>query len=677
MDEFDEIPKNEPRRDNREKDVPASTTPILDNFSRDLTLLASLNELDPVIGRKREIKRIAQTLSRRKKNNPILIGEPGCGKTAIVEGLARIIYEGKCPRNLLDKRLVSLELTSLVAGTKYRGQFEERMKAILDELRDNKDIIIFIDEVHTVVGTGNSSGNLDAANIFKPALSRGEVQCIGATTLNEYREKIEKDGALERRFQKVMVSPTTPAQTFDILKNIKDKYEDHHKVYYNEEALKFCVNLAQRYITDREFPDKAIDILDEVGAKVQIDTTYPKSIEALKKKISEIKKNKMEVVLSQNYEKAAEIRDNEKTLIHKLQILKTQFEEQQEENRITITVDDIFEVVSEITKIPLSRLDANQKMQLLGLELKLQELVIGQNEPIEKICKAIRRNSVGIKDVNKPIGSFIFLGPTGVGKTYLAKKLSEEVFGTEDSIIRVDMSEFQEKHSMSRLIGSPPGYVGYNEGGQLTEKVRNNPYSLVLFDEIEKAHNDIFNMLLQILDDGYVTDSSGRKINFKNTLIIMTSNIGIKSIQDFGDGIGFETKSKKQASEEHARSIISKALKNTFNPEFLNRLDDIVTFGHLEGDNINKIVRLELKNLKSRLLEKEYDFNFGPTLVNFISKIGYNKQFGARPLKRAIQSEIEDCISEEILKGSLKEGGKYVMSYNKKTEKVKIKPRTR
>ena len=438
-----------------------------------------------------------------------------------------------------------------------------------------------------------------------------------------------------------------------------------------------CVSLAQRYITDREFPDKAIDILDEVGAKVQIDTTYPKSIEALKKKISEIKKNKMEVVLSQNYEKAAEIRDNEKTLIHKLQMLKTKFEEQQEENRITITVDDIFEVVSEITKIPLSRLDANQKMQLLGLELKLQELVIGQNEPIEKICKAIRRNSVGIKDVNKPIGSFIFLGPTGVGKTYLAKKLSEEVFGTEDSIIRVDMSEFQEKHSMSRLIGSPPGYVGYNEGGQLTEKVRNNPYSLVLFDEIEKAHNDIFNMLLQILDDGYVTDSSGRKINFKNTLIIMTSNLGIKSIQDFGDGIGFETKSKKQASEEHARSIISKALKNTFNPEFLNRLDDIVTFGHLEGDNINKIVKLELKNLKSRLLEKEYDFNFGPTLVNFISEIGYNKQFGARPLKRAIQSEIEDYISEEILKGGIKEGGKYVMSYNKKTEKVKLKSRTR
>ncbi len=676
MAEFDEIPKNEPRR-SRDNDTPSSTTPILDNFSRDLTLLASLNELDPVIGRKKEIKRIAQTLSRRKKNNPILIGEPGCGKTAIVEGLAIIIHAGKCPRNLLDKRIVSLELTSLVAGTKYRGQFEERMKAILDELRDNKDIIIFIDEVHTVVGTGNSSGNLDAANIFKPALARGEVQCIGATTLNEYREKIENDGALERRFQKVMVSPTTPSQTFEILKNIKDKYEDHHKVYYNEEALQYCVNLAQRYITDREFPDKAIDILDEVGAKAQIDTTYPKSIETLKKKISQIKKDKMEVVQSQNYEKAAEIRDNEKKLIEKLSLLKTQFEEQQEKNRILITVDDIFEVISEITKIPLSRLDANQKMELLGLESKLQNVVIGQDEAIEKICKAIRRNSVGIKDGNKPIGSFIFLGPTGVGKTYLAKKLSEEVFGTEDSIIRVDMSEFQEKHSMSRLIGSPPGYVGYNEGGQLTEKVRNNPYSLVLFDEIEKAHKDIFNMLLQILDDGHVTDASGRKINFKNTLIIMTSNIGIKSVQDFGDGIGFATKARKQAGDEHARSLISKALKNTFNPEFLNRLDDIVNFSHLEGENINKIVKLELKNLKSRLIEKEYDFNFGPSVVSFIAEIGYNKQFGARPLKRAIQSEIEDYISEEILKGSVKEGGKYTLSYNKKTEKVKIKPRTR
>ena len=676
MAEFDEIIPNEPRR-NTENAKPTSSTPILDNFSRDLTALASTGELDPVIGRKKEIIRIAQTLSRRKKNNPILIGEPGCGKTAIVEGLAIIIYSGKCPRNLLEKRIVSLELTSLVAGTKYRGQFEERMKAILDELRDNKDIIVFIDEVHTVVGTGNASGALDAANIFKPALARGELQCIGATTLNEYREKIEKDGALERRFQKVMVEPTTPAQTLDILKKIKDKYEDYHKVSYNDETLQFCVNLAQRYITDREFPDKAIDVMDEVGAKVQINTTYPKAIETLKKKISDIKKEKMEVVQSQNYEKAAEIRDNEKKLITKLSLLKKSFEDGQEKNRISISPDDIFEVISEITKIPLSRLDANQKMELLNLESRLRETVIGQNEAIEKVCKAIRRNSVGIKDGNKPIGSFIFLGPTGVGKTYLAQELSEEVFGTEDSIIRVDMSEFQEKHSMSRLIGSPPGYVGYNEGGQLTEKVRNNPYSLVLFDEVEKAHQDIFNMLLQILDEGHVTDSSGRKINFKNTLIIMTSNIGIKTIQDFGEGIGFATKAKKQASDEHARSIISKALKNTFNPEFLNRLDDIVTFKHLEGKNINKIVKLELQYLKSRLLEKEYDFNFGPSVINFISEIGYNKQFGARPLKRAIQSEIEDYISEEILKGSIKEGRKYVMSYNKKTEKSKIKQRVR
>ena len=669
---MDEIPNEEPRQ--RSKDTAkSSSTPILDNFSRDLTMLASLDELDPVIGRKNEIRRIAQTLSRRKKNNPILIGEPGCGKTAIVEGLAMIIHEGKCPRNLLDKRIVSLELTSLVAGTKYRGQFEERMKAVLDELRDNKDIIIFIDEIHTVVGTGNSSGNLDAANIFKPALARGEVQCIGATTLDEYREKIEKDGALDRRFQKVHIEPTTTDETLQILQNIKNKYEDHHKVIYSLDTLKNCVDLADRYITEREFPDKAIDILDEVGSKVQLDIKYPKNIEELKKKIVEIQLEKFEVVQSQKYEKAAEIRDTEKKLVSELDVKKKVWEEKQELNRVVVTIDDVLSVVSDITKIPLSRLGTKDKKRLLNLENNITGVVVGQNEAVEKVSKSIRRNSVGIRDSKKPIGSFIFLGPTGVGKTHLAKKLAEEVFGSEDSVIRVDMSEYQEKHSMSRLIGSPPGYVGYNEGGQLTEKIRLNPYSLVLFDEIEKAHGDVFNLMLQILDDGYVTDASGRKVNFKNTLIIMTSNIGIKQVMDFGTGIGFSTKAKKQKEDEHTRTIISKALKNTFNPEFLNRLDDIITFNALDKNSLKKIVRLELESLKTRLLEKNYTFNFGPSIINHIVDVGYDEKFGARPLQRAIQTEIEDFISDEILKGSISEDVKYTLSYNKKTEKVKIK----
>jgi len=672
MSTMDEIPQEEPRQRSKDK-APSSSTPILDNFSRDLTMLASLGELDEVIGRKNEIRRIAQTLSRRKKNNPILIGEPGCGKTAIVEGLAMIIHEGKCPRNLLDKRLVSLELTSLVAGTKYRGQFEERMKAVLDELRDNKEIIIFIDEIHTVVGTGNSSGNLDAANIFKPALARGEVQCIGATTLDEYREKIEKDGALDRRFQKVHIEPTTPEETLQILQNIKDKYEDHHKVNYSYETLKQCVELANRYITEREFPDKAIDIMDEVGSKVQLDIKYPKSIEDLKKKIVNIKALKYEVVQSQKYEKAAEIRDTEKKYTEELDTKKTQWEKKQELNRLDVTLDDVLSVVSEITKIPLSRLGTKDKKRLLNLELKLQKSIIGQSEAVGKVSKSIRRNSVGIRDNKKPIGSFIFLGPTGVGKTHLAKKLADEVFGSEDSVIRVDMSEFQEKHSMSRLIGSPPGYVGYNEGGQLTEKIRLNPYSLVLFDEIEKAHGDIFNLMLQILDDGYVTDASGRKVNFKNTLIIMTSNIGIKQAIDFGTGIGFSTKAMKQKEDEHTRSIISKALKNTFNPEFLNRLDDIITFNSLDKKSLKQIVKIELEDLKSRLLEKDYTFTFGPSILTHIVETGYDEKFGARPLQRTIQTEIEDFISEQILKGEISEHTKYVLSYNKKTEKVKIK----
>tara|TARA_R110000803_G_scaffold25801_3_gene61607 strand:+ start:4766 stop:6781 length:2016 start_codon:yes stop_codon:yes gene_type:complete len=671
MSEIDEGPR--PPRGESRGESNGSSTPILDNFSSDLTKLASLGKLDPVIGRSNEIRRIAQTLSRRKKNNPILIGEPGCGKTAIVEGLAMMVFEGRCPRNLLDKRIVSLELTSLVAGTKYRGQFEERMKAVLDELKDNSEIIIFIDEIHTVVGTGNSSGSLDAANIFKPALARGEVQCVGATTLDEYREKIEKDGALDRRFQKVHINPTTTSETFEILKNIKHKYEDHHKVIYSDETLEMCVQLSDRYITEREFPDKAIDILDEVGSKVQLNLKYPKTIETLKKQIVEVRNEKLEVVQSQKYEKAAEIRDSEKKLVSRLVNTKLEWEKKQELNRIPITVDDVLSVVSEITKIPLYRLSSKDKTQLLNLESKLKKHVIGQSEAIKKVSKSVRRNSVGIRDTKKPIGSFIFLGPTGVGKTHLAKKLSLEVFGSEESVIRVDMSEYQEKHSMSRLIGSPPGYVGYNEGGQLTEKIRLNPYSLVLFDEIEKAHSDVFNLMLQILDDGYVTDASGRKVNFKNTLIIMTSNIGIKQAIDFGSGIGFSTKSKKNKEEEHTRSIISKALKNTFNPEFLNRLDAIITFNSLKKDDLKKIVKLELDGLRVRLCEKKYLFNFGPTIVTHIVESGYDEKYGARPLQRTIQTEVEDFISEEILKGTILENTNYTLSYNKKTEKVKIK----
>jgi len=671
MSEIDEEPRSS--REESRGESTGSSTPILDNFSRDLTNLASLGKLDPVIGRSNEIRRIAQTLSRRKKNNPILIGEPGCGKTAIVEGLAMMVFEGKCPRNLLDKRIVSLELTSLVAGTKYRGQFEERMKAVLDELKDNSEIIIFIDEIHTVVGTGNSSGSLDAANIFKPALARGEVQCVGATTLDEYREKIEKDGALDRRFQKVYINPTTTSETLEILKNIKHKYEDHHKVLYSDETLEMCVQLSDRYITEREFPDKAIDILDEVGSKVQLNLKYPKNIESLKKRIVEVRSEKLEVVQSQKYEKAAEIRDTEKKLVTKLESTKLDWEEKQELNRISITVDDVLSVVSELTKIPLYRLSSKDKVQLLNLENKLRKCVIGQSEAIGRVAKSVRRNSVGIRNTKKPIGSFIFLGPTGVGKTHLAKKLSLEVFGSEESVIRLDMSEFQEKHSMSRLIGSPPGYVGYNEGGQLTEKIRLNPYSLVLFDEIEKAHGDIFNIMLQILDDGFITDASGRKINFKNTLIIMTSNIGIKQVIDFGEGIGFTTKSMKNKEEEHTRSIISKALKNTFNPEFLNRLDDIITFNSLKKEDLKKIVKLELEGLKTRLLEKKYLFKFGPTIITHIVESGYDEKYGARPLQRTIQTEVEDFISEEILKGAIIENAEYTVSYNKKTEKVKIK----
>ena len=651
---------------------PESSTPILDNFSRDLTLLASKGQLDPVIGRDDEVRRIVQILARRKKNNPVLIGEPGVGKTSVVEMLATMIHQGKCPRKLLNKRIVLLELTSLVAGTKYRGQFEERMKAIIDELRENKNVIIFIDELHTVVGTGNSSGNLDAANIFKPPLARGEVQCIGATTLDEYREKIEKDGALERRFQKVTIDPPTLNQTIEILENIKHVYEKHHNVNYNEECVELCVKLADRYITDRAFPDKAIDIMDEVGALVQIDVKAPKALDLLRSDINTLKNEKIDVVKTQNYELAADLRDKERKLVNKLEDMTLSWEKRQSKNKIDVTVENIMTVVSKITKIPLSRMNQNEKKNLLNLDKQLKRGVVGQNNAIDTIVKAVRRNSVGIKELAKPIGSFICLGPTGVGKTHLAKKLADLLFGSEESLIRVDMSEYQEKHSVSRLIGSPPGYVGYNEGGQFTEKVRQNPYSLVLFDEIEKGHRDIFNILLQILDDGYVTDASGRKVNFKNTLIMMTSNIGVKKSHDFSNALGFATKATQQNDKERIRTIISKSLKNTFNPEFLNRLDDIIIFESLGKSDIKKIVKMELSSLTVRLTEKKYNIKFGPSVVDHICEIGYDDKFGARPLKRAIQSEVEDFIASQILKNLISENSQYTMSYNKKTEKFKI-----
>ena len=627
-----------------------SSTPVLDNFSRDLIKLAEEGKLDPVVGREDEILRIAQILSRRKKNNPIIIGEPGCGKTAIVEGLAMKIFDGDCPRNLVDKRILSLEMNSVVAGTKYRGQFEERLKVILEEIQANPNVILFIDEIHTIVGAGNASGSMDASNILKPALSRGEIQCIGATTLDEYKKQIEKDGALDRRFQKVIVSSSTKEETLQILKNVKDRYENYHKVNYTDEILQICVDLAERYITDREFPDKAFDILDEVGARAQVDVKNPEIIDELKRQALDIKQQKLLVVKKQNYEEAANLRDKEKKVLSQLEIEKKKFEQILLDNRKTISEELVYEVVSTMTKIPLTKLNLDDKNTLINLEEELNKSVIGQKEAITKIAKSIRRNRLGIKDPNKPIGSFILLGSTGVGKTLLAKELAKQIFGSDENLIRVDMSEFQEKHTVSRLIGSPPGYVGYDEGGQLTEQVKTKPYSVVLFDEVEKAHKDIFSALLQLLDEGYMTDSFGRKINFKNCLIIMTSNLGVKKMQEFGAGIGFSGNNNIYANEELKKTMLNKELKNHFAPEFINRLDEVIVFNTLQNDDIQKIVLVEINKLKSRLTNLGYNISFGQSVIDFVSKVGFDEVYGARPLKRAIQEKIEDYISDEVLR---------------------------
>jgi ATP-dependent Clp protease ATP-binding subunit ClpC len=645
-----------------------SSTPVLDNFSRDLIKLAEMGKLDPVIGREKEILRIAQILSRRKKNNPVIIGEPGCGKTAIVEGLAIKIYNGECPRNLVDKRIVALDLTSVVAGTKYRGQFEERMKVIMEELQQNPNIIVFIDEIHTLVGSGNAAGSMDGSNIFKPALARGELQCIGATTSDEFRKSFEKDGALERRFQKVVVDSATVAETIEILKNVRDKYETFHKVTYTDEIIETCVKLADKYITDREFPDKAFDILDEVGARMQTELKVPEVIDDLKKKAAELRQMKMDVVKKQNYEQAAELRDKEKKLITKLESEKKKFEEQLQKEKQPITLEDVYDVVSTITKIPVSKMSVDDVKTLVNLDKELVGKVIGQDDAVLKIVKSIKRNRLGIKDPNRPSGTFVFLGSTGVGKTYLAKQLAKEMFGSEESLIRVDMSEYQEKHTISKLVGAPPGYVGYDEGGQLTEKVKNKPYAVILFDEVEKAHKDIFSILLQIMDDGYVTDSLGRKINFKNTLIILTSNLGVKKFQEFGAGIGFGTNS--YSNEEAKKQILMKEMKNFFSPEFLNRIDDTIMFNTLSEEDIKKITRIELDKLVNRLLEMKYKIKYNESVVEYIAKIGYDSIYGARPMKRAIQDKVEDFLSEEVLLGKLKENTQYVLKVEEETVKI-------
>lgn len=649
---------------------PANDTPVLDNFGTDMTKAAEEGKLDPVVGRVKEIERLAQILSRRKKNNPILIGEPGVGKSAIVEGLALRIVEKKVSRILFDKRVIALDMTAVVAGTKYRGQFEERIRSILNELKKNPNIILFIDEIHTIVGAGSAAGSMDAANMLKPALARGEIQCIGATTLDEYRQNIEKDGALERRFQKVIVEPTTAEETLQILKNIKDKYEDHHNVNYTDAALEACVKLTDRYITDRNFPDKAIDALDEAGSRVHLtNITAPKEIEEQEKLIDEMKSLKNEAVRLQNFELAASYRDKEKEYTNQLDTLKEEWEKSLKENRETVDDEQIAEVVSMMSGVPVQRMAQAEGMKLLGMKDDLLSKVIGQDKAIATLVKAIQRSRVGLKDPNKPIGTFMFLGPTGVGKTHLAKELAKLMFGSADALIRIDMSEYMEKFTVSRLVGAPPGYVGYEEGGQLTEKVRRKPYSIVLLDEIEKAHPDVFNILLQVMDEGRLTDSYGRTVDFKNTIVIMTSNIGTRQLKEFGKGIGFAAQVRTD-DKEYSRNVITKALNKSFAPEFINRLDEIITFDQLDLDALTRIINIELKGLYSRVENIGYKLVIDEDAKKFVATKGYDVQFGARPLKRAIQNNLEDGISELILGSEMAAGDTIKVSYDKEKDLI-------
>jgi len=660
------------------KTAEKSKTPVLDNFGRDLTKYAEEGKLDPIVGREKEIERVAQILSRRKKNNPILIGEPGVGKTAIAEGLALRIIEKKVSRILFGKRVVTLDLASLVAGTKYRGQFEERMKAVMNEIEKSPDVILFIDELHTIVGAGGASGSLDASNMFKPALARGEIQCIGATTLDEYRQHIEKDGALARRFQMVMVDATTVDETIQILNNIKDKYQDHHHVTYTDEALEACVKLSDRYISDRFLPDKAIDVMDEAGARVHINNiNVPKAIVELEEQIEEVKKEKNRVVKSQKYEEAAQLRDNEKKLIAQLDLEKKKWEEETRAKRYIVDEGAVADVIGMMTGIPTKRIAQNEGTKLLAMNEELSRKVIGQKEAITKLSKAIQRTRVGLKDPRKPIGSFVFLGPTGVGKTEMAKVLSSYLFDKDDSLIRIDMSEYMEKFSVSRLVGAPPGYVGYEEGGQLTEKVRRKPYSVVLLDEIEKAHPDVFNLLLQVLDDGVLTDGLGRKVDFRNTIIIMTSNIGVRDLKDFGAGIGFSTQAKQNNLDEIMKSTIQNALKKTFSPEFLNRLDDVIVFNSLDKEHIHEIIDIILGKLFKRIIDLGYEIQLTKKAKDFLSEKGFDPQYGARPLNRAIQKYLEDPVAEEILKGEVQEGDTLVADWDGKGEELTIKIKKR
>ena len=690
-DDYIELPKSEsfsddePNPNNDSKDNPfgqssggkstkKSKTPVLDNFGRDLTAMAEEGKLDPVVGREKEIQRVSQILSRRKKNNPLLIGEPGVGKSAIAEGLALRIVKRKVSRILFNKRVVTLDLAGLVAGTKYRGQFEERMKAVMNELEKNDDIILFIDEIHTIVGAGGATGSLDASNMFKPALARGEIQCIGATTLDEYRQYIEKDGALERRFQKVIVEPTSVEETIEILNNIKGKYEEHHNVDYTDEAIEACVKLTNRYMTERFLPDKAIDALDEAGSRVHItNIQVPQQIIDLENKLEEVKETKNKVVKKQKYEEAAKLRDDEKRIEKELAITQEKWEEETKQNREIVSEDNVADVISMMTGIPVNRIAQTESNKLVELPELIKGKVIGQDEAVAKVVKAIQRNRVGLKDPNKPIGSFIFLGQTGVGKTQLAKVLARELFDSEEALIRIDMSEYMEKFAISRLIGAPPGYVGYEEGGQLTEKVRRKPYAVILLDEIEKAHPDVFNMLLQVLDDGYLTDSLGRKIDFRNTIIIMTSNIGARKLKDFGQGVGFGTSAKASQANANSKSIIENALKKAFAPEFLNRIDDVTVFNALEKEDINKIIDIELEHLISRIKGLGYELNLSEQAKDYIADKGFDKEYGARPLKRAIQKHVEDALAEEIINSKLSEGDTINMDLDTETNELTIK----